>query len=144
MSNFQRIALFVLAAVVLEACSQPSTFTATSDISGKASGMTVTLTLDDFSAKNDKGGGGTLRVVRNAQFHKSTPDGSYQVTWKWYVDGDRFYVSVPGARAGLEFRPSPLGPQDRTATVFWCPACENNRDSVGELQWIPGMFKRDG
>jgi hypothetical protein len=139
------IAAVALTTLALAACSHGSTtFTATSTLAQHDAGMKVTLKLNDFDSKNNSGGDGTLTIVKESGRQNSTPEGTYSVKWKWNTDGDRFFVSIPDARAGLELRPTPLDMnQTRSASVFWCLACERDQIGVGDLVWVPGVFVKN-
>lgn len=106
--------------------------------------MKVTLKLNDFGRKDAKGGDGTLTIEKEQGSHTTTPDGTYAVKWQWIADASSFTVSIPDARAGLRFEPSPVaGNVTRGASVFWCLECERDLTGVGNLTWLPGVFSKN-
>lgn len=138
------IAIALFATVLLAGCSHSDskTLVGTADMTGVDSGMTVTLTLNDFAPATSRGSG-TIAIVKQPGRELGTVDGTHTVEWSWIQAGKSFRVVVPDAHAGVDFRPSPLDAhQDSSASAFLCMQCSrNDRDALGALSGIPDLFK---
>ncbi|WP_425953106.1 hypothetical protein [Ralstonia pseudosolanacearum] len=130
----------LLVAVGLSACSdKPTVYTANSLFGGQPFGVTVKLSLNQFTDEN-KDGDGTLVIAKNPGSTVVSHDGTYPITWKVLDGSDSIIVRVPSMNDAFALERNPMDQSifGGKRKSFWCKDCEINRN--GNLGMLPSMF----
>nr|WP_315593674.1 lipoprotein [uncultured Cupriavidus sp.] len=136
----------------LAGCSdKPAVFTATHQFGGQDVGVTVRMTLNDFSDNDRKEGDGLIEIVKKPGTPWAGSEGAFPITWSAsdhngnpLTPGRPFRVVVPGKMDAFKMDVHPINMTIHgvgATEAYYCPECELLRSGAG-LGVLPSVFLR--